>query len=124
MKMKVRLLRPLTVIAAIASVVALSSEPSAAASKFDGTWFVRMVAKSGSCPESSFPIQVSEGVVSLPGFGAMVNGAVRRNGSVTLSISHAMQSVKATGTVAGSNGSGRWHSPTASCDGTWTARRH
>ncbi len=121
--MRVRLFGLSTFIAAFAICIALSSGTSAAASKFDGIWSIHMVAKSGSCPESSFPIQVLEGLVSLPLFGATVDGAIRRDGSVKLNISNNVQVVNATGTIAGSTGSGRWRSPTASCNGTWTARK-
>ena len=122
--MKFRSFGPSTLVAAFAICIALSSGTSAAASsKFDGVWSVRMVAKSGSCPESSFPIRVLEGLVSLPLPGATVEGAIRRDGSVKLNISNSIQVVNATGTIVGSTGSGRWRSPTASCDGTWTAQK-
>ena len=111
-------------ILAAASVLCLiAPKASAGDPAFDGSWFVRIVADSGTCQPRTIPILVSSGKISFSVFGATASGAIGANGAVDFSIAHNEQVVKASGSAKGATAAGNWHSSTASCDGTWTAQR-
>jgi len=99
--------------------------PGAAATSFDGSWSVSIVARSGECrAPATVPIRVTEGRVSYAGaFRARANGAVDESGRLAIRFSHKDRIVAASGSLEGGRGSGRWTSPTEECSGTWTARR-
>ncbi len=118
-------LKPSTTFA-LAAALSVATLPNAglAAKPFDGEWSVRIVAQSGECRGYTVPIEVSGGRVSYSGFfDATANGSIKSNGVLKVRFAHEDDVVNASGSVAGTAGSGRWNSPTKGCAGTWTARR-
>jgi hypothetical protein len=93
----------------------------------DGRWAVRMVTDSGICDKSyDYVIAVEDGRVryipqdSDP--APSVSGQVSPSGAVSLDIRKGIARVGATGSLAGSAGSGSWKLGIL-CSGRWTAQK-
>ena len=111
-------------VALAAALGAATAQPGHAASDYDGTWSVTIVAEDGNCPSRTVAINVVDGRVSYSGlFGAEANGAIGAGGALKVSFSHKDERVTAKGALKGRRGFGSWASRTRSCGGSWTARR-
>ena len=93
----------------------------------DGRWAVRMVTDSGVCDKSyDYVIAVEDGRVrDIPQDSdapPSVSGQVSPSGAVTLDIRKGIARVGATGSLAGSAGSGIWKLGIL-CSGRWTAHK-
>ena len=98
---------------------------SSAGPAYDGRWSVRVVVVAGDCSlDRPLPIRVADGRVSLAAlFGPRVRGKVRRDGQISIRLSHAGEIVDAAGVLAGQRGNGSWKSPTLDCGGVWKATK-
>lgn len=113
--------RPIRHVILIAgTLVALATQ--AAATGFDGTWNVRIVAK-GACEGggASYPIQISNGGVGSPDGSVNVSGRVAEGGAISVTVGRGYQRASGSGRLSGSNGAGTWRG--SLCAGTWTAQR-
>ena len=120
-----RLFRPLSSVAFVLALGAgFSFQLAEAASPYDGSWSVALVAENGNCRASTVAIEVADGKVRYVGaFAAVAEGAVRPDGVLSVTFSHKAATISARGSVDETFGFGSWSSPTQSCDGTWTARK-
>ncbi len=107
--------------------VGLFGTAASAAPATDGRWAVRMVTDSGVCDRSyDYVIAVEDGRVryipqdSDP--APSVSGQVSPSGAVSLDIRKGIAQVAATGSLAGSAGSGSWKLGIL-CSGRWTAQK-
>ena len=107
--------------------VGIFGTAASAAPATDGRWAVRMVTDSGVCDKSyNYVIAVEEGRVryipqdSDP--APSVSGQVSPSGAVNLDIRKGIAQVAATGSLAGSAGSGSWKLGIL-CSGRWTAQK-
>ncbi|HEX8662515.1 MAG TPA: hypothetical protein VF744_00625 [Beijerinckiaceae bacterium] len=100
---------------------------AAQAAPTDGRWAVRMVTDSGVCDKSyDYVIAVEDGRVRyIPQDSdapPSVSGHVSPSGAVNLDIRKGIARVGATGSLAGSAGSGSWKLGIL-CSGRWTAQK-
>jgi hypothetical protein len=100
---------------------------AASAAPTDGRWAVRMVTDSGVCDKSyDYVIAVEDGRVRyIPQDSdapPSVSGHVSPSGAVNLDIRKGIARVGATGSLAGSAGSGSWKLGIL-CSGRWTAQK-
>ncbi|AMN44104.1 hypothetical protein RHPLAN_56890 [Rhodoplanes sp. Z2-YC6860] len=97
-----------------------------ATSAYDGSWSLTVITQRGDC-DASYDIQldVRNGVISHPNI-VRLNGRVKPNGAVRVSVAVPGKFAAGSGRVNGSSGCGRWsgHSETSKCSGIWTARRN
>jgi hypothetical protein len=87
---------------------------------YDGSWSVRVIGESGSCGQTTVPLEVVNGIVSLGGNSA---GRVMDGGKLQLKITYFSDVILASGGLRGSAGQGVWNSPTRACAGHWIAER-
>ena len=93
---------------------------------YDELWSVQIVAQGDSCGSeaATYPVRMVGGVVQYAGnLSLAVSGRVNQRGVVRVRIAVGTDRANATGRLSGSNGSGRWVSPTRGCSGYWTAAR-
>ena len=100
---------------------------AANAAPTDGRWAVRMVTDSGVCDKSyDYVIAVEDGRVRYVPQDSdappSVSGQVSPSGAVSLDIRKGIAQVAATGSLAGSAGSGSWKLGIL-CSGRWTAQK-
>ena len=107
---------PVLIALGIAGTTSLAgSVPSLARSSYDGSWRVIVKADSGTCSDRlTVGIEVANGRVTYVGMPA---GKVSNKGIIRLTISD----VRASGALLQRTGNGRWRS--ASCNGSWVARK-
>jgi hypothetical protein len=108
---------------------AVAAIPSAnAEGKFDGTWTIELVTKTGPCDQSYLgDVQVIDGALHLASANSgTFSGRVTPSGAVTLTSTMGGGNGVGSGRVSGSSGSGSWHAETqnGACSGVWSARRN
>jgi hypothetical protein len=108
---------------------AVAAVPSAnAEGKFDGTWTIELVTKTGPCDQSYLgDVQVIDGALHLAAASPdTFSGRVTTNGAVTLTSTMGGGNGVGSGRVSGNSGSGSWHAETQNggCSGVWSARRN
>jgi hypothetical protein len=112
----------LSAAAAVAvSLVGTSVDPATAHKIYDGLWSVEIIAHEGRCIARTIVISVRDGEVSFVGFGATAKGTVSLTGRFRANFTREENVIKASGSVKGVTGEGKWHS--TKCAGRWTARR-
>jgi len=117
------------IFASVCVASAVAAVPSAnAESKFDGTWTVELVTKTGPCDQSyRGEVQVIDGVLHYAAVGSdTFSGRVTPSGEVTVTATlGGSNSGVASGRISGSSGSGSWHAQLESgnCSGGWSTRR-
>ena len=118
------ILKPASVLGALALAAAAFVPQSQAAPSFDGTWTVTIAVENGACKGRTVPIQVADGHVRYAGtFRAEATGRVSPQGALNVSFSRRGDVAHATGALDGTAGRGNWTSPTKDCSGTWSARK-
>ena len=121
------MLRPISMLPLLASVVLAGAQAGAHAAVFDGTWSVLVITEKGTCDRAyRYAVEVSGGKVRFAGTESInLSGSVDRSGRVRVSISRGSQSAAGTGRLTDSTGSGTWrgHSSQAECSGRWEAER-
>lgn len=118
MKLK-RTLPAFVALATAGATLFAGSLPSFAGSAFDGNWRVMVKADSGKCSDRfAVSLRVANGRVNYVGMmGEQAAGRVTDKGAIRLTISD----VRASGALSVRTGTGRWRS--ASCNGSWVARK-
>jgi hypothetical protein len=115
------------ILAATCVASAVAAVPSAhAESKFDGSWNVVVVTKSGPCQTYHFLGQIIDGLLHYAAIGPNnLFGRVAPSGAVTVVASAGGSNGAASGRLSGSSGSGSWrvHLPNSVCSGDWSAQR-
>jgi|AntDryMetagUQ313_1029471.scaffolds.fasta_scaffold00112_31 hypothetical protein len=117
----------LTAVAALAAGLSLPTclPASAGPSTHNGRWSVELVTESGLCSARyTYALAIREGQVQLisGSAGAQVNGHVRPDGSVGITVSNGTASGTGTGRLQAGSGAGTWK-VSSLCSGHWTARR-
>jgi hypothetical protein len=108
---------------------ALAAVPSAnAEGKFDGTWTIELVTKTGPCDQSYLgDVQVIDRVLHLASASSgTFSGRVTPSGAVTLTSTMGGGNGVGSGRVSGSSGSGSWRAEMQNevCSGVWSVRRN
>jgi len=121
-------LRPLTVMAAVAlGFGLLASTPAAFAATHDGNWSVVIITEKGTCDQAyRYSVGVANGQVRYQGDAAVnFNGTVEPSGAVKVNIRLGEQGASGTGRLNGSSGTGTWQGVggTKECSGRWEAER-
>ncbi|KRR17200.1 hypothetical protein CQ14_12470 [Bradyrhizobium lablabi] len=126
---RLRTLRWLPILAAIAAVAAPPSADAAirrrAAGAYDGIWNVVFATTRGNCSSGySVPFTVIGSRVSSAG-GGRVSGSVSRGGAVAVHVSVGASRASGGGRLMGSYGAGSWRGIITGdyCSGTWQATR-
>ena len=126
---RLRPLRWLPVVAALAAMVAPGSADAAtrarAGGAYDGTWNVVFATTRGNCSSGySVPFTVSGTRVSSAG-GGRVSGSVNRAGGVAVNVSVGASKATGRGRLASASGAGSWNGIITGdrCSGTWQATR-
>ncbi len=102
---------------------ALSTEASAQARGYNGTWSVHLVTDTGPCnSEYAYTVAILNGQVRPLSGDASISGRIAQNGTVGLTIQNSSASGTASGRLRANSGSGSWTLPSL-CTGRWTARR-
>ncbi len=123
-----------TAIAVAGLLVAIAVTPSDAARKhvyartraFDGLWSVSIFTRDGPCaPSYRYPARIIDGhvVQAENDFNYEINGAVVRNGGISVTVSSGGQSATGYGRLSRSRGAGWWRAAGGQCSGTWSATR-
>ena len=117
-----KLTRSLPVLFALGASAVASLAGSAsglAGSSYDGSWHVLVTADPGRCSDHfAVALRVSNGHVSYLGpLGQQAAGRVTSKGAISVAISD----VQACGALLAGTGTGRWRS--ATCNGSWSARK-
>lgn len=91
--------------------------------RYDGLWSVSIGTEKGDCDRGyRYPIRIINGRLANGGeAGFIIAGKVGPSGLIRVIVSHGNSSARGVGRLAGSVGSGSWHS--VSCSGSWTAER-
>jgi hypothetical protein len=102
--------------------------PAKAQSSFDGFWSVLIITEKGTCDRAyRYPIRIWRGHVGHadPANSSFnINGRVKGNGSVYVSVSRGDKRADGNGRLSGSRGTGRWRAISGGdCSGVWTAER-
>lgn len=121
------LISPQTVSALMtaAFAAAAATGPVQASTPFDGSWTVQIMTQRGACdPNSSFGVEIRDGVVSGSG-GIPVSGRVARNGSVSVGVASGNRNANGSGRLSASLGGGTWRGvgSQGACSGRWSASR-
>jgi hypothetical protein len=94
---------------------------------FNGTWSVLIMTDKGSCDRAyRYPVRVANGRVSYAGQADFdVNGSVRPNGAVNVTVTKGRQRASGSGRLQDGSGFGRWRGGSGpdACSGTWTAEK-
>ncbi|AMN44105.1 hypothetical protein RHPLAN_56910 [Rhodoplanes sp. Z2-YC6860] len=108
------------------TIASMWATAARATSVYDGSWSLTVITQRGDC-DSSYEIQldVRNGVISHPNI-VRLNGRVKPNGAVRVSVAVPGKFAAGSGRVNGRKGRGRWsgHSETSKCSGIWTAQRN
>jgi hypothetical protein len=110
-------------LASLGMLATIGVDTATAKTSFDGVWSVAIETKSGPCNGGyHYPIRISDGAVLDGGQGLIsVSGHVRDNGALSVRMSRGAIKANGAGHLAGSSGSGSWHSP--GCVGSWSAQK-
>jgi len=117
----------LTTIAVGAACVLAFADGALARGPYDGSWSVSVQGRSGSCAgaNTSYNLQIINGVVHYYGGDARVSGRVSRGGGVVVHVVSGDRSAVGSGRLRGSSGSGtfRGRAQGGPCAGTWYGQR-
>src|SRR5262249_36437198 len=97
-----------------------------ARSRYDGSWSVVIITRSGACdPSYRSGVQISNGYVYSQAGGVNFQGHVARNGTVRVSVSAGGQFARGTGRLSQNGGGGVWRGQGngGACAGIWQAER-
>ncbi len=115
-----------TLFGAFLGLVALS-EPSRAASPYDGVWSVLIITDKGTCDRGyRYSLRIRDGQVTYNGQADFsVSGRVSPGGQVRVSITRGQQGASGSGRLTRTSGSGEWSgaSTETKCSGHWQAER-
>jgi hypothetical protein len=111
------------VIVAIAAPAA--SGTAQARTSFDGGWTVQIMTQRAGCdPNSSFGVEIRNGVVYGSG-GVPVSGRVAGSGAVNVGVASGSSNASGSGRLSASSGGGTWRGigSRGACSGRWSASR-
>ena len=117
----------LAAIAVGAACVFAVADGAQARGPYDGAWTVSVSGRSGTCAgaNTSYNLQIINGVVHYYGGDARVSGRVSRGGGVVVHVVSGDRSAVGSGRLRGSSGSGtfRGRAQGGPCAGTWSSQR-
>ena len=122
-------MRPAHVLFAAGFIVAaaLTPEPAAARTPYDGNWSVLIVTNTGPCDRGyRYGLSIRDGSVIYEGSAPVnVAGRVARNGAVNVRVWAGSQGASGSGRLSRTSGGGQWRGTGSmgSCAGTWSAER-
>ena len=120
------LLRARIAIACLIAVLCVPGSALAADSKFDGSWDLAFVTRSGHCdPSYNFSVNILQGHISHPNL-VRFTGNVAKSGATRASVRVGEKFALGAGRLSQSSGGGSWrgYSGSEKCSGTWTAQRN
>jgi hypothetical protein len=91
---------------------------------YDGRWSLTIQTTRGDCSTYNFPVDISNGHVSVPGL-VRASGRVTSKGSVRVFVAAMGKSASGSGKLNGSSGRGHWTGKSGEdrCSGVWSAHR-
>jgi hypothetical protein len=106
---------------------ALTPEPAAARTPYDGNWSVLIVTDTGPCDRAyRYGLSIRDGSVMYEGSAAVnVAGRVGKNGVVNVRVWAGRQGADGSGRLLRTTGGGEWRGTGSmgSCAGSWSAER-
>ena len=122
-------MRPVHVLfaAGFAVAAALTPEPAAARTPYDGNWSVLIVTQTGPCDRAyRYGLSIVDGSVIYQGSAPVnVAGRVQRNGVVNVRVWAGQQGASGYGRLSRFDGGGEWRGigSMGNCAGYWRADR-
>lgn len=118
---------PLFAASFILAAAALSTEPAAARTVYDGNWSVLIVTDQGPCDRAyRYGLIIQDGSVFYQGSAPVnVAGRVKKNGAVDVRVWAGSQGASGSGRLSRTDGGGYWRGTGSmgSCAGRWSAER-
>lgn len=106
---------------------ALTSEPAAARTPYDGNWSVLIITNTGPCDRAyRYGLRIDNGSVIYEGSAPVnVAGRVANNGLVNVRVWAGSQGASGSGRLSRTAGGGQWRGTGSmgNCAGTWQAER-
>ncbi len=93
------------------------------ANSFDGVWSVAIYPSYGSCNSYRAALRVVGGRVESESNDFSANGAVNRNGVISVTVTGGAGTAVGYGRLVASRGAGRWRTESGQCGGIWYATR-
>ena len=122
-------MRPAHVLFAAGFIVAaaLTPEPAAARTPYDGNWSVLIVTNTGPCDRAyRYGLRIDDGSVIYEGSAPVnVAGRVNKNGVVNVRVWAGQQGASGSGRLSRTAGGGEWRGigSMGTCAGSWSAER-
>ena len=106
---------------------ALTPEPAAARTPYDGNWSVLIVTNTGPCDRAyRYGLRIDNGSVIYEGSAPVnVAGRVGKNGAVNVRVWAGQQGASGSGRLSRAAGGGVWRGigSMGTCAGSWSAER-
>lgn len=111
----------------VLAAAALSPDPAAARTPYDGNWSVLIVTDQGPCDRAyRYGLAIRDGSVFYEGSAPVnVAGRVKKNGFVDVRVWAGSQGASGSGRLSRTDGGGLWRGTGSmgSCAGRWSAER-